>query len=56
MVLGDRLEPPKGVELKLGDLVTYEVIFDDGSKGTISTTVTEFDCGWCNKGKVGKVE
>lgn len=38
-----RINPPEGVEAKLDDLVTYEVIFDDGSIGTISTHVTEFD-------------
>ena len=38
-----RINPPEGVETKLGDLVTYEIIFDDGSVGTISTHITEFD-------------
>lgn len=55
-VIGRRLEPPEDVELKLGDMVTYEVIFNDGSKGTISTKVTEFDLNYYNKGKVREVE
>lgn len=38
-----RITPPEGVETKLGDLVTYEVVLDDGTSGTISTHITEFD-------------
>lgn len=38
-----RLEPPEGVKPKLGDIVTYEVEYDDGQKGTITTRVEEFD-------------
>ena len=41
--IGKRLNPPEGVEPKLGDIVTYEIIYDDGQKGTISTQITEFD-------------
>lgn len=55
-VIGRRLEPPEDVELKLGDMVTYEVIFNDGSKGTISTKVEEFDLNCRSTGEVIKWE
>jgi len=40
---GKRLEPAEGVEPKVGDKLTYEIIYDDGSVGTITTIVDEFD-------------
>ena len=41
--LGRRLEPPEGVEAKVGDKVVYEVIYDGGEVGTLTTFVDEFD-------------
>jgi len=41
--LGKRLIPPKGVEPKLGDKVVYEIVYDDGQIGTITTWVEKFD-------------
>jgi hypothetical protein len=41
--LGKRLIPSKGVEPKLGDKVVYEIIYDDGQVGTITTWVEKFD-------------
>lgn len=41
--IGKRLKPKEGVEPQVGDEVTWELIFDDGQKGTITTVVTEFD-------------
>lgn len=38
-----RLEPKEGVTAKVGDKVVYEVMYDDGRIGTITTFVTEFD-------------
>ena len=38
-----RLEPVEGVAPKLGDKVVYEVIYDDGHIGTITTYVDKFD-------------
>ena len=38
-----RLEPQEGVTPKVGDKVVYEVMYDDGRIGTITTWVTEFD-------------
>lgn len=43
MHCGRRITPPEGVEVKVGDIVTYEVIYDDGRVGTISTKITDFD-------------
>lgn len=31
------------MEVKVGDIVTYEIIYDDGRVGTISTNITNFD-------------
>ena len=42
-VLGKRLEPADGIKPKLGDKVVYEVIYGDGTVGTITTFVDEFD-------------
>lgn len=41
--IGKRLFPPEGVEPKVGDMVIWEIIYDDGKVGTISTFRTEFD-------------
>ena len=41
--IGRRLEPPEGVKAKVGDRVTYELIYEDGQVGTISTIFDEFD-------------
>lgn len=41
--IGKRLEPAEGVVPKLGDKVVYEVIYDNGEIGTITTFITEFD-------------
>ena len=38
-----RIEPVEGVTPKLGDKVVYEIIYDDGSIGTITTYVDKFD-------------
>ena len=43
MEISKRLEPPEGVSPKLGDKVVYEVIYDDGQIGTITTFVDKFD-------------
>ncbi len=41
--IGKRIEPPEGVEPKLGDKVVYETTFDDGTKGTLTLYIDEFD-------------
>lgn len=41
--IGKRLEPAKDITLKLGDKVVYEVIYDDGQVGTITTFIDKFD-------------
>ena len=41
--IGKRLEPAEGITPKLGDKVVYEVIYDDGQVGTITTFVDKFD-------------
>lgn len=43
MIIGRRIKPAEGITPKLGDLVEYEVIYDDGQVGMITTFVTEFD-------------
>lgn len=43
MRIGKRIEPEDDVELKLGDIVTYEIIYDDGQTGTITTIVSKID-------------
>jgi hypothetical protein len=41
--LGKRLIPPEGIPLKVGDYVKFEIICEDGRKGTLGTFVSEFD-------------
>lgn len=41
--IGKRLEPPEGVVPNLGDKVVYEVIYEDGQVGTITTFVEKID-------------
>lgn len=41
--IGKRLEPAEGIVPKLGDKVVYEVIYDDGQIGTITTFIEDFD-------------
>lgn len=41
--IGKRLEPEEGIQLKLGDKVVYEIIYDNGEVGTITAFVSEFD-------------
>lgn len=41
--LGKRLVPPEGVTLKLGDKVVYEIVYDDGQIGAITTWIEKFD-------------
>jgi hypothetical protein len=45
--IGKRLNPPEGIEPKLGDVVTYEVIYED-EIGTISSVITQFDLDIAN--------
>ncbi len=41
--LGKRLVPPEEVEPELGDKVVYEIVYDDGQVGTITTWIDKFD-------------
>lgn len=43
MKIGKRLEPAEGVVPMLGEKVVYEVIYEDGRTGTITTFVDKFD-------------
>lgn len=41
--LGKRLVPPEGITPKLGDKVVYEIVYDNGQIGTITTWIEKFD-------------
>lgn len=42
-IIGKRLEPAEDITPKLGDKVVYEVTYDEGQVGTITTFVDKFD-------------
>ena len=50
--IGKRSEPAEGIVPKLGDKVVYEVIYDDGTVGTITTFVDKFDLMVSGNGRV----
>lgn len=37
------MKAEESIELKVGDEVTYEIIFDDGQTGTMTTVVYDID-------------
>jgi len=50
-----RLEPKEGIPLKLGDKVVYEIIWDDGQLGTLTTFISEFDLQFMDPQNTGNI-